>query len=622
MAGNTDSSQDSRARRIAFPVIAALLPVMFFALLELALRAAGIGDHYPLFIDHPQHQGYRLANPEVIKRFFGHPDRAPGMQIETVFFRATKPANGLRLVVQGGSSAAGFPYGLGASPTGMLEQRLRRVYPNREIEVISTAMSAVNSYTLLDFADEIVEIEPDAVLIYAGHNEYLGILGVGSAYLGGHSRALTRAYLALRELHLFQLLHRMYLAIAPAPEASTADEAQAQGTMMSRIAANKNIVYGSPVYRQGLRQFRQNLEALIATYSAAGIPVFVATLASNERDQPPFVSGLAGGTDSALWQAKYREALRQAEAGSQVAVTTAQTLVEMDSNSADAHFVLGRAALASAQHDRARSAFQAARDRDELRFRAPGDFNDIIASMAGSGVTVVDVERALRAESPHGILGEDMLLEHVHPTLRGYFLLADAFFDALTDSDLVGAPVAAVDDAQAWQEVPVSEVDRLFGEYKVALIRANWPFTETAGRPELPQPVSVPDRLAQQLYRQTTNWLNAHRQLAEYYRTTGDGQNFLRVALILADAFPFHAPVQYEAGVALIAEQRSRQAINYLYRGAKLAPGDVDMLLALSHALVLNRAKGPAVEVLQRVLAIDPDNATALGALSRLQASP
>ncbi len=48
--------------------------------------------------------------------------------------------------------------------------------------MINTAMSAVNSYVLKDVASEIAEQSPDAVLIYAGHNEYLGIFGVGSHF--------------------------------------------------------------------------------------------------------------------------------------------------------------------------------------------------------------------------------------------------------------------------------------------------------------------------------------------------------------------------------------------------------------------------------------------------------
>ncbi|MDC2888862.1 SGNH/GDSL hydrolase family protein [Psychrosphaera algicola] len=99
--------------------------------------------------------------------------------------------------MQGGSTAAGFPYGRFGSLQGMLEQRFKRTYPHKNIEVINTAMAAVNSYTLMDFVDEIIEIEPDLILIYAGHNEYLGVMGVGSTFaaIGGRSATLAFCYL-------------------------------------------------------------------------------------------------------------------------------------------------------------------------------------------------------------------------------------------------------------------------------------------------------------------------------------------------------------------------------------------------------------------------------------------
>ena len=49
-------------------------------------------------------------------------------------------------------------------------------------------MAAVNSYVLLDFVDEILDVDPDAVLIYAGHNEYLGVFGVASGLTATRSR--------------------------------------------------------------------------------------------------------------------------------------------------------------------------------------------------------------------------------------------------------------------------------------------------------------------------------------------------------------------------------------------------------------------------------------------------
>ena len=189
--------------------------------------------------------------------------------------------------MQGESSAAGFPYGRWASPAALLQQRLQRAYPDREIEVINTGMAAVTSYVLLDFADEIIAQQPDAVVVYTGHNEFLGIGGVGSSLASANSPALARAIAALRRLHLYRALERGLGSLGSGADPLAARE----GTLMSRVVAERSIPLGSPLYERGLEQFRGNLDRLLARYQAAGIPVFIGTLASNERDRAPFASG-------------------------------------------------------------------------------------------------------------------------------------------------------------------------------------------------------------------------------------------------------------------------------------------------------------------------------------------
>src|SRR5207248_1216245 len=117
------------------------------------------------------------------------------------------------------------PYGHGGAPSRMLEQRLQATFPGRSVEVVNTALTAVSSYVLLDQAREIVALHPDAVLIYAGHNEYYGVLGAVSAGALGHWRPAVLAYLALRRLRTVQLAERLVAAGSGAvrPRA-TADE--------------------------------------------------------------------------------------------------------------------------------------------------------------------------------------------------------------------------------------------------------------------------------------------------------------------------------------------------------------------------------------------------------------
>ena len=159
-------------RRQALLVTTLLAPLALLALAEVILRLAGVGRLEPLFMPFEAAAGYLQPNPAVIQRFFPDPRAAAPVSIDTTYFPAAKPANALRIVVMGESSAAGFPYGRFASPGEFLARRLESSLPDRDVEVINTAMSAVTSYMLLDFVDEILAIDPDLVLIYTGHNEY------------------------------------------------------------------------------------------------------------------------------------------------------------------------------------------------------------------------------------------------------------------------------------------------------------------------------------------------------------------------------------------------------------------------------------------------------------------
>jgi len=144
-------------------------------------------------------------------------------------------------------------------------------FPDRSVEVINTAMAAVNSYTLLDFADEIIAEKPDAVLIYAGHNEFYGALGVGSAesFGGGFMVRSMMALSGVRIVHMLRNLLSGIAGIVLTDDGSTGSNR----TLMERMAKDQSIALGSKAYEQGLSQFRTNLGALLRKYRSASIPV-------------------------------------------------------------------------------------------------------------------------------------------------------------------------------------------------------------------------------------------------------------------------------------------------------------------------------------------------------------
>ncbi len=554
----------SAGRRRLLQAIALLLPLLVLGLAETALRLADQGDTYPLFVPIPgaEAEGWQHVNPRVVQRFVLNPASTPKLWIRPVAFQREKSPDVFRIFVQGESTAEGYPYGYGASPAGMLQQRLQRTFPERRIEVITTAVSAVTSYTLLDFADEIVAQRPDAIVIYAGHNEYLGLLGPASTYSAGRA-PLVRLFLALRPLRLFQVLRSGMAALTPQP---AADDPR---TLMERVVARQQIAYGSTLYLRGLEQYRRNLDTLLARYAAAKVPVFIGTLISNERDQPPFISGHTPDVDVALWRRHFDAgvaALRARDPGAALAAFDAALAV--DGLHADTYFGRARALDALDRHAEAHEAYVAAKERDELRFRAPGAINAILREVAAQhGAHVVDVEAAFHAASRDGIVGADLMLEHLHPNLDGYFVLADAFYDALREHPALAPWDHAVVEEQARLEMPVTEVDRLYGEYRIAALTAGWPFSRERRRFRLPEPRGPVENIAQGYFEGRMGWPDAMRELLDHYRQRGDGAQAASVAALLADAFPYRMEDQ-KLAAHLLREAGRSDFTGYLAREA------------------------------------------------------
>lgn len=603
-----------------FRFILCVIPIAFFVLLEVGLRMAGFGHSYPLFIPDPNQPGYSLVNPNVIKRYFPDPDMAPPVNIESTYFRNEKKPNSLRVVVQGESTTAGYPYGLGASLAGILQQRLQNQYPDRNVEVIQTAMAAVNSYTLLDFSDEILKIKPDVVVIYAGHNEYLGIMGVGSAY-ASHSRATTLLMLKLKDSRIFQVLQKLYINIKKKPEALT------QGgdrTLMAKVAREKNIAFGSPLYQQGLDQLEGNMKMLLARYRNAGIPVYVGTIASNLRDQKPFNSALADAElQRVIDEVSAQLAINNHEMESAAIVQplepeTLQKLITTlrknlgDTQHALAAYQLGRLFDLAGDYSHAKEWYTKARDWDELRFRAPSAMNDIIRKLASeSGVYLVESEKLLVEKSPQNIVGKELMLEHLHPNVEGYFLLGESYYQQLLAHLNLNPKTPRIDAAVARQQVPVLPAEYYTAQVSIERLLADYPYSIPARAVRQVPIATWHDQVGQDMLDRKISWLQMVEQTLKGYQQENNVAGVASAAALLADANPKGVDVNFYAGSVLIQAQRYGEAIRLLQRCIENSPNNVNAYLASAHAHMLLGDFQNGETLLDQVLRLDANNQTA-----------
>lgn len=646
-----------------FRFIAVLIPILFFVGLELTLKAVGFGKVTPLFIENPAAPHYLLPKPDVVQRYFSSDALAPNVTIEPNFFLKDKPQGALRLVVQGGSTAAGFPYGLSTSIAGMLDYRLKQSFPERHVEVINTALSAVNSYTLLDFAEEIIVQQPDAILIYAGHNEYLGLLGVGSNYTAANSRGATLLFLKLQEFRTFQLLQAAYDWLFQ-PEITQAT--QNSRTVMAKVAKHKNIPVGSPLFDAGVEQFRGNLALLLSKYQQAGIPVFISTIASNLKDQPPFesqpitadaiaeqfhssehhewatlrqslvASGLVAETDfnqaqqsaTLLDKASMQTFIQQVnsghfEGGDKQSFSIESLIwlsIMAELNSAHAHYWLGHIALDQGLVALAKTHLLAARQFDLLRFRAPVEMNATIRDLAKTyDAYLVDAELALEQAAPDGLIGRSLMIEHLHPTPQGYFEIADAFYQALVTSPVLMPVPNVISRQQAQADMPLLPAEVYWGEAKIAGLLADYPFTKTPQEVQLPPQKNVHDKIGFAAHQKQIGWLQLAQETLNVAKRSGDKSLFLTTTALIADALPYDSQKNFEAGVSFIQAKQAAKGIRFLQRVLIEDPNNINALLALAHAYAELNQLAKTMSYLQQVLAIDPQNATALQNLPGLK---
>lgn len=461
-----------------FRLIAVLLPVAGLALIEIMLRLTGYGDNLDLFREYEQDNRFLTMNEAVSKRYFASDDEAT-VGFDDIFKKG-KAAGTKRIFVLGESTTVGFPYTNNGSFDRWLRYRLMHSYPDTDFEIINLALTAVNSYTVYDFAREIVRYEPDAVLIYAGHNEYYGALGIGSTTRMGSSVHLVRLQITLRRLRLIQLVYNTLRRSGK--DRLVADARQDPG-MMIRMAGDYYISYGTKKYAKGVRQFETNMDDVCRILSRKNIPVFISNLVSNERDMKPFISDT---TDN--------------------------------ENNASRQFEQAEEAYYSGDYKKAKELYIKAKDLDMLRFRAPEVFNAIIKEMCSRypGIYLVDAKSLFEQHSPSGIIGKETITEHIHPNLFGYALLSQAFFNVLQQQGFLPLDQAAMTFGQLMEQMPLSRFDSLKGAYTVELLLRNWPFNLT-GKGEVQVENSLEGKLAYAVANGDMHWYNALAELSQHY---------------------------------------------------------------------------------------------------------
>ena len=495
------------------------------------LRIFSFGSDLRLFTSSTLPQYYEV-NRNVGERYFSKYERTAPLS-ET--FLKEKPANGFRIFILGESSVQGFPYDANLAFSRILKRRLQDVFPNRTIEVINLGLTAICSYTLLDFTDEMLQQKPDLVLIYTGHNEYYGALGVASMESGSIPRWFKTLHLKLVHYRTYQLLQKIVGNLTQLIHSSSQNEIRA--TLMEKMVGKNLIPYNSVMYQDGLGQFSDNIGVLMCKLRDAHVPLIISDLVSNVRDLPPFRS------------------------------------LENDSSpKADSVYFIAQQSESKHLYDRAREQYLKAKDLDAIRFRASEDLNSVISALADSiGAIHISLKSFFEEHSPHNLIGNNLMTDHLHPNIDGYFLMAECFFNAIHEHRLI------VSNWDSLNVPPLSQyryrwgytaLDSMIAEIRIQHLKSGWPF-----KPETVvntfrntyKPQGIVDSLAflSVMYVNISPTI-AHRKLAEYYQSIGDFGKASREYLSIAYTTTLDVSSYYYAADMANKAGDNVSAIRYL----------------------------------------------------------
>lgn len=464
----------------------------FFVLLEAGLRAAGVGRKDP---GADPFVGFSAVKPlYVVKDGVAStaPSRLP--YFNEMSFSAAKPHDTLRIFAFGGSTTYGHPFDWRTSFPRWLEDLVNATDPDRKCEAINAGGISYASYRIIPLIREVLRYQPDLVIVFTGHNEFLERRTYSSLFRQGGILVTIRS--VVEDLHIYQALRRgMVMALpglrqqsehVPVESRGVSAEEREKRSPESKTLLNEEVTAildrsaGLDLYHRDeqfswavVEHLAHNLKTMITLCKQAGVPIFLVHPVSNIKDFSPFKSEHAGSLNArqcARLDAELEKGARLFRDGrNDEAVRVLERVERQDPLFAEAHFWKAKALLAKGMADAAKRDFVRAKDMDVCPLRSITPIEDEIAEVARSEkVPLIPfkeaVERLARETGDmSGIPGNESFLDHVHPTIERHQMLAEQILSEMIAQRLVSEKRQHTrDQRQAVYDAGMKSLDRQF----------------------------------------------------------------------------------------------------------------------------------------------------------------
>ncbi len=433
-------------------MVVGLLPIL---IAEMLLRAWGL--------PHPSATADPFVDLHQLRPLFRPAKQAEFMELDPsrlnlfqpVSFRRKKPSGCFRVFALGGSTTYGEPYQAATAFPKWTELSLQAAAPEQEIEVINCGGLSYASYRVLAILREVLQYEPDLIVVYTGQNEYLE----RRTY---EDTAESPLFGRLSHLRIVQCVQQLLGNSVAAPR----DQFKNRTAMQAEVDALLDYSGGLQEYHRYaawrepvIEHFRWNIEQMCQLCRVADVGLLLVNPVTNLLDCPP-IKFESDAKLSPAELARFEELWDEGRTTPQP--QTAKELLEqahrLDPRHAGVNYALGRLAYARGEDVLAKEYLVQAKDTDVCPLRATSQLQQTLLNCAvENGVALVDADRLFSDLSDRGIVGQRWLVDHIHPSVEGHQRLGQAIAERTIDSDLFPAAI----DRDAWR----AEQQRLFQQH-------------------------------------------------------------------------------------------------------------------------------------------------------------
>lgn len=455
----------SRRRVWMFRLISIVLGLSGFVLLELVCMAAGWGESQ--FGDDPL-VGFESIRPLFEKTSDGrefHTSPARRGYFKEVSFAVEKPSNEFRIFVFGGSTVQGNPFSIETSFPTYLQIALEKADSSRSWKVVNCGGVSYASYRLLPVMLECLNYQPDLFVFCGGHNQFLEHISFEEVR---ESAAVTgRAFSILSQLRSFRILQRS-LKGSPTPNQLSGTALTVSGrsaTLPLEVTTLLDQHDGLAKYHRDDRlaeiissSFAADLRSMSVLSREHQVPLLFLLPPSNLSDCPPFKSEFSAATpvaDQVEITSILKKSRELAVHDLPRAISLLAEATRRDPRYALTWYELGQLQLAALDFTAAEASFRCAKDEDVCPLRMTSPLESAMRHIASEeSVPFIDAHELLSRSCRHGIVGDAILVDHVHPSFRGHEDIAVSIAEWMLSDGM------ALNTNAAWKDEAVQECRR------------------------------------------------------------------------------------------------------------------------------------------------------------------